>query len=100
MLANKIRVALQKAFLSGKTPIKILVHPALRDGLRHELSGTMYWHKDDYCHYVFELPLQAVPNVFDPIVMTKDDPTFKETERAERCRKLFSEAGHGVVLSV
>lgn len=90
MLVNKVRVALQKTFAAGRTPVKVMVHPSFRDGLRHELTGTALWHKNDRSHFIFGLPLQALENVLEPLVAATDTPTHGEVERAERCRQIYA----------
>ena len=85
MIANQIRTAIQQVYRAGKHPVKIVMHKALRDGLRSELAGSLNYVRHDQGDRFAGLPIVVSTDALTPLVAATDKPTHKEWERSMIC---------------
>jgi hypothetical protein len=89
VIANKIRVALQQVYRANKHPVKILMHKAVRDGLRAELVGSALYKRHDQGDLFCGLPIVVSTDALEPLVAAVDKPNPKEWERSMICQGQF-----------
>lgn len=91
-ISNKIRVAIQKTFDKGFTPINIKAHQEMRNIVRAELVGRPHLHRrSEKFDWVFELPIEVDNSIcIDPIIVATDKPTRIEKARALKCKEIYT----------
>lgn len=81
MIANQIRVLIQRMRLMQLEPEKILMSQPIREALRNEMSGNALYRVTDQAHLFAGLPIVIDASIHHPIVMIKRKQNLSSGEK-------------------